>query len=137
MARQLVLLFSIASYGFFLVVFLYMLAFLANLHTAALADAWPVLKAWAPYSIDAGRQPGPLATALPINIGLIALFGLQHSIMARQGFKAVRARIVPREAERSIYVLLSSLVLVILMWLWQPMPGRKHAAPVRGSETSM
>ncbi|HSH43245.1 MAG TPA: isoprenylcysteine carboxylmethyltransferase family protein [Arenicellales bacterium] len=119
---MLLLLFSFASYGIFLLVFLYLLAFLANLQTTALADAWPALMAWIPYSIDAGRQPGPLATALPINIGLIALFGLQHSIMARQGFKAAWTRIVPREAERSIYVLLSSVVLVILMWLWQPMP---------------
>lgn len=123
MARVLILLFSFASYGLFLLVFLYLLAFLANLQTTALAEAWPFLKAWIPASIDAGRQPGSPVAALLINLGLIALFGLQHSVMARQGFKAAWTRIVPREAERSVYVLLSSIVLVVLMWQWRPMPA--------------
>lgn len=122
MARIFVLLFSIASYGFFLLVFLYLLAFLANLQTTALAAAWPALEAWIPYSIDVGRQAGSLGAAVSINLGLIALFGLQHTVMARQGFKAAWTRIVPREAERSVYVLLSSIVLAILMWQWRPMP---------------
>jgi protein-S-isoprenylcysteine O-methyltransferase Ste14 len=115
MARVLILLFSFASYGLFLLVFLYLLAFLANLQTTALAEAWTLLKAWIPVSIDAGRQPGSPAAALLINVGLIALFGLQHSVMARQGFKAAWTRVVPKEAERSVYVLLSSIALVVLM----------------------
>ncbi len=123
MTRSIMLLFSCASYGLFLLVFLYLLAFLANLQTTALAEAWPVLKAWIPYSIDAGRQPGAVIPALIVNIGLIALFGLQHSVMARQGFKKVWTRIVPREIERSIYVLLSSLLLILFMWQWRPMPA--------------
>lgn len=123
MTRSIMLLFSCASYGLFLLVFLYLLAFLANLQTTALAEAWPVLKAWIPYSIDAGRQPGAVVPALIVNIGLIALFGLQHSVMARQGFKKAWTRIVPREIERSIYVLLSSLLLILFMWQWRPMPA--------------
>lgn len=123
MARIFILLLSVASYGLFLLVFLYLLAFLANLQTTALAEAWPFLKAWIPVSIDAGRPAGTLGAAALINAALIALFGLQHTVMARQGFKAAWTRIVPREAERSVYVLLSSIVLVILMWQWRPMPA--------------
>lgn len=122
MTRILVLLFSFASYSFFLLVFLYLLAFLANLQTTALAETWPWAASLVPYSIDAGRSPGSAGAALAINIVLIALFGLQHSVMARQGFKRAWTRIVPREAERSVYVLASSVVLVIVMWQWRPMP---------------
>lgn len=122
MARILVLLFSFASYGLFLLVFLYLMAFLANLQATALAEAWPMLEGLVPWSIDMGRSPGSAGSALAINIVLIALFGLQHSVMARQGFKRAWARIVPREAERSVYVLASSLVLVLIMWQWRPMP---------------
>lgn len=122
MRRILILLFSVASYGAFLAVFLYLLAFLANLQTTALAETWPAIKAWIPYSIGTGRRPGSPVVAIAINIGLVALFGLQHSVMARQGFKRAWTRIVPQEAERSAYVLLSSIVLIILMWQWRPIP---------------
>lgn len=122
MFRLLVFPFSLASYGLFLLVFLYLLAFLANLQTTALADAWPALAAWIPYSIDAGRDMGSFTQAVLIDIGLIALFGLQHSVMARQGFKRAWTRVVPAEAERSVYVLLSSLVLAFVMWQWRPIP---------------
>jgi len=122
MARIVILSFSLVSYGLFLLVFLYLLAFLANVQHTALADAWPLIGALVPLSIDSGRDPGALTSALPVNIGLIILFGLQHSVMARQGFKKAWTRIVPREAERSVYVLLSSVVLVLVIWQWRPIP---------------
>lgn len=123
MTRILILLFSVASYGIFLLVFLYLIAFLGNLQTTALADAIPGLETLVPYSIDYGRPAGALLPALIINLGLIALFGIQHSVMARQGFKRVWTRVVPKETERSIYVLAASAVLALVMWLWQPMPS--------------
>lgn len=120
MGRLLILALSGASYGLFLVVFLYLLAFLANAQTTGLAAAWPAIASLVPYSVDAGRPAGPLAAALTIDLVLIALFGLQHTVMARQGFKAWWTRIVPRAAERSVYVLLSSVVLIVVMWQWRP-----------------
>lgn len=121
MTRILILLFSVASYGVFLLVFLYLVAFLGNLQATALADAVPALKSLIPYSIDYGRQFGAVAPAVAINLGLIALFGVQHSVMARQGFKRAWTRLVPKEAERSVYVLAASAVLALVMWQWRPM----------------
>ena len=60
--------------------------------------------------------------AVLVDIGLILLFGLQHSVMARPGFKRVWTRVVPKEMERSLYVLISSVVLALFMWQWRPIP---------------
>lgn len=118
----LIMLFSGTSYLLFLLAFLYLLGFLANIQITTVAEYWPLLKTLVPYAIDQGRAAPSMLTALLINSGLIALFGLQHSVMARPGFKAWWTSLVPPSAERSVYVLASSLVLVLLMWLWQPMP---------------
>jgi protein-S-isoprenylcysteine O-methyltransferase Ste14 len=120
--RTFVFLFSIACYGAFLLVFLYLLAFLGNLQVTALADFLPALKDWVPRSIDLGRDMGSLGAAIGIDLGLIALFGVQHSAMARPGFKRAWTRLVPTEVERSTYVLVASAVLVLLLWQWRPIP---------------
>lgn len=75
-----------------------------------------------PSSIDAGPAT-PFGLALLINLGLIVLFGLPHSLMARRGFKRWWTRVIPPAAERSTFMLQSGLLALVLIWQWRPMPG--------------
>ena len=107
MSRLLALLYGLASYAFFLVTFLYLLGFMEGFVV--------------PKTIDSGAT-APLVESVIVNLGLMVIFGLQHSIMARPGFKQWWTRLVPKSVERSTYVLFSSLALALLCWQWRPMP---------------
>jgi protein-S-isoprenylcysteine O-methyltransferase Ste14 len=106
MSRAFNLLFAIFCYAVFFATFLYLIAFVGDL---------PV-----PKTIDAPESALAPAVAAIIDVALIALFGFQHSIMARPAFKRAWTRIVPAAAERSVYVLFASIALLILFWFWQP-----------------
>lgn len=68
-------------------------------------------------------QASTVAGAVIINVSLIVLFGLQHSIMARPGFKRLLAKVIPEAAERSTFLLFTGLILGLTIWAWQPLPG--------------
>jgi methanethiol S-methyltransferase len=107
MARTVGVLYSILVYLVFLGTFLYAIGFVEN--------------ALVPVSIDR-PDGGPLSmTALFVNAALLGVFAVQHSVMARPGFKRVWTKIVPRSAERTTFVLLASAALILLFWQWRPM----------------
>jgi protein-S-isoprenylcysteine O-methyltransferase Ste14 len=108
MARVAIFLYSVVAYVLFLAVFLYLVAFVGNL--------------WVPKSIDTGAA-SDVGLALIVNLLLISLFGLQHSVMARPAFKRWLAGFLPAAMERSTFVLLSSLVLALVMWQWRAIPA--------------
>lgn len=122
MQRLSILLFGIISYLVFLATFLYFAAFVGNLQTTALVRWAPWLPDLVPHSIDVGRATGPVALAVAIDIALVLAFGMQHSVMARLGFKRWLKRYLPSSAERSVYVLAASLFLILLVWQWRPIP---------------
>jgi len=107
MSRTIALLFSIVCYAIFFATFLYLIAFVGNL---------PV-----PKTVDAPPSLLPRGAKIVIDVAVIALFGLQHSVMARPRFKAAWTRIVPPVVERSVYVLFASIALIILFTFWQPL----------------
>jgi protein-S-isoprenylcysteine O-methyltransferase Ste14 len=112
--------YGVACYGVFLFAFLYAIGFLSNL--------------FVPKGIDTDAGAITL-TAVLIDFGLVGLFGLQHSIMARPRFKATWIKVIPSSVERSTYVLATSLVLMLLFWQWRAMGAVIWQAEAAWAET--
>src|SRR3954468_14886445 len=105
MRKLLCLLYGLAAYAAFQLVLLYFIGFCADLVV--------------PKSVDSGST-APWPRALAVDLALLLLFGVQHSVMARRGFKRAWARVVAPVVERSTFVVASCLVLALMMWLWVP-----------------
>jgi len=109
MRRIIVFTYGVTCYLIFLGTFLYAIGFVGNFLVPKSLDSVPAMT---------------FGQALLVNVGLLSLFALQHSIMARPAFKRWWTKLVPPPVERSTYVLFSSLALLLLFWQWQPMGGR-------------
>jgi protein-S-isoprenylcysteine O-methyltransferase Ste14 len=106
MSRAATLLFAVIAYAIFFATFLYLICFVGDLP-------------FVPQTVDRAPE-APVATAVIIDLALIGLFGVQHSVMARQGFKRWWTKVVPTTTERSVYVVMASAVLIVLIALWRP-----------------
>jgi methanethiol S-methyltransferase len=106
MKRVTYFLFGVACHALFLLTFAYMILFIGGF--------------WVSKTIDGPRHEGSVAAAVAIDLALLAAFGLSHSVMARPAFKRWWTRYVPAVLERSVYVLVSCAVVILMMWLWRP-----------------
>ena len=106
--RVITFIYGMVSYALGSASLLYLICFVSNIVVPKTIDSTPV---------------GAIAPAVLVDLILVALFAFQHSLMARPGFKERWTRIVPQPAERSTYVLTTALVLTLLFWQWQPIPG--------------
>lgn len=108
MGRSLTFIYGVTAYVIFLVTFLYSIGFVGNILV--------------PKSIDSGVQ-GPVARSLIINLALLSVFALQHSVMARPVFKRIWTKIIPKAAERSTYIMMTCVAMILIFVFWQPLPA--------------
>ncbi|MBV9073819.1 MAG: isoprenylcysteine carboxylmethyltransferase family protein [Acidobacteria bacterium] len=108
MKRTATVVYGLLAYAVFLAAFVYAIGFVGNVLV--------------PTSVDRGSK-SPIIAAIVIDALLLSAFALQHSIMARQGFKRAWTKIIPPQVERSTFVLAASLVLALLLWQWRPISG--------------
>ena len=123
MTRSLALLTAVICYAAFLAAFLYLIGFVAGLDVL-------------PSHVDKGLSAPPMMAAL-IDIGLIALFAVQHTVMARSGFKAVWTRTVSPAIERSLYCLAAALCLIVLYAFWHPIGGTLWSVEAPGARVAL
>ncbi|MEP1535407.1 MAG: methanethiol S-methyltransferase [Paracoccaceae bacterium] len=106
MGRAITFIYGIVAYTVFLATFVYSIGFVGNFIV--------------PKSIDSGVQ-GPIVFSLLVNLALLSIFALQHSIMARPAFKRMWTKLIPSAAERSTYVLMTCVALILIFVFWQPL----------------
>ncbi|NGP88506.1 isoprenylcysteine carboxylmethyltransferase family protein [Aliifodinibius halophilus] len=109
MKKLIAFIYGVICYLIFFASFLWMILFLGG------------FEVYAPTAVNEGVS-GSLAESILINLGLIALFGVQHTVMARKSFKEWWTKFVPQPLERSTYVLFSAIALILILWFWQPLP---------------
>lgn len=112
LSRLLILLYAVVSYALFTISFLYALGFVGNYVVPKSIDK----------SIDVGSTAN-VSEAIIVNLLLVSLFAIQHSVMARPAFKRWWGKFLPAACQRSTYMLLSSLILLLLFWQWRPIPA--------------
>ena len=112
MQKLIILVYGVVAYAIAMLAVVLSVAFVGDLFIGKTIDAGPA---------------GTVPEAIGGNVLLLGLFAIQHSVMARQGFKRWLISIVPAAAERSTYVLISGLLLLLLIWAWQPIPGNVWA----------
>jgi len=108
MKKSIAFAYGIIAYAIFLIAFLYAIPFIGGF--------------WVPKTIDAGSQSS-IVYAVIADLILLSIFAIQHSVMARPQFKKWWTKFIPWSIERSTYVLLASLILMLIYWLWQPIPS--------------